>query len=196
MHKKFSDFSDFNLLKTRIHGAIREDLVASVRDKNLSDLSKKVSFNGLPLTDCRSNWRYDRRQGRFEFNLALGDCDMTGKIVTRNDSKFIKFSERISFSGGPVKQQLYFGNTPNFKFSCLYSTSTSTDTREITVWSNTTKPREVEEFVSWDNTMNLAFYKSQKFAKVIRTGFEFCKNCKNSLISGLSDCIMSLNLIA
>ena len=83
-----------------MYGAIRDDLVASIDD--LSDLSSKVSFNGV--SDCASNWHFDRREARFEFNLSLGDCDMARKIVARNEAKFIRFSNRVSFSGGPIKQ--------------------------------------------------------------------------------------------
>lgn len=94
---------------------------------------------------------------------------------------YIKFTEELTFSKNKINDDLFFGSDI-YRFSCNYATKTTTNKehykvevrlRELEVegkWEDVGRAlggKEVEEFVTWDNTMTLSFFDNDQFANKI-----------------------------
>jgi len=83
-----------------------------------------VAFNEISSHDCASNWQYNAEAGRFEFEIQLGECGMKSEIANQGDKSYIKFTENVSVT--QTNSDIFLNGGTLYRFSCYYSTTTTT----------------------------------------------------------------------
>lgn len=69
--------------KDRMYGSIKQQAIGG----NVDELYNIAYFNNVKQSNCFSNLFFNKREQRFEFDIALGDCSMTSAIVRTNDQR-------------------------------------------------------------------------------------------------------------
>ena len=89
--------------------------------------------------------------------------------IDRKISRFIRFSTDLRFNPfQKIRKKIDFGEIGHYRFNCHYKADASTSESDynITVLAKTD---EVDQFVTWDDSINMAFYSDQNFKTTVKT---------------------------
>ena len=98
------------------------------KNTKLLELTNNLRINGQLVEDCANGlltdinankWFYNPFIDGFQFEIDLGDCNMTAKMITFEGKKYLKFGLELDFHAAPVPgADIFFGEVGNYKLGC------------------------------------------------------------------------------
>lgn len=153
-------------MKNKMIGVVRmdtiltESLAGNTETEQVAELLAAATFNSASCATVTSNLEFDGTNKVFTFEIDLGKCAMSPEMITHNGEQYIKFVEELEFVA--ATGVVFFGEVGKFKYTCNYKATSSTNSMQYEV-INRRIGNEAEQFVTWDNGMNINFYTDNTF---------------------------------
>jgi len=179
------DPADFQCIKCqndRIVGVIRsaginfDPLLSETKHAQFLELTDLVRLNGVKVKECAAGlltdksankWFYNPFIDGFQFEVGLGDCNMTSDMMKYEGDQYLKFTIDMEFLAQKVfGTNIFFGEIGHYKYNCFYRAAT--DHTETYGARLKRVGKEINQFVNWDKTVKFQFYQSEQYKKLLK----------------------------
>lgn len=134
-----------------------------------SELAERAKLNGIKVKNCatelsNNQWSYNSKINGFEFEIGLGECNMTSEMIKMGGNKFIKFTVELEFR--EFNLPVFFGQIGHYRYNCFYraTTTTSAQTYNVRMY-DFGGVKEINQFVNWDTTVQLQFFDDHSYSE-------------------------------